>query len=250
MVKILDGAEAFTFDGNDTGILVLHGFTGSPMSVRYLGEGLHKKFGFSVVGPRLPGHGTSPDDIEKTGYLDWLGKVEDELHMLSQRKKKLFVTGLSMGGTLTLNLAARFHNKISGIATIAASAGILGAEFSDLLTAPAPTRMPGMAVDVKDPQATAISYHEVPMTSMRDLGVLALVTRNLMDRITCPALVMHPREDHTVPPENAMEIVKAVKSDDIRMLWLNNSYHVATIDYDKDLIIDRIGNFFTEISKS
>lgn len=247
MVKILDGAEAFTFEGNETGVLVLHGFTGSPMSVRYLGEGLHKKFGFSVVGPRLPGHGTSPDDIEKTNYLDWLGAAEDELEKLSQRKKKVFVVGLSMGGTLTLNLASRFHDKISGIATIAASAGILGTEFSDLLSAPAPARMPGMDVDVKDPQATAISYAEVPMSSMRDLSVLALVTRNLIDRITCPTMVVHPREDHTVPPENALEIIKAIKSDDLRLLWLNNSYHVATIDYDKDLIIQKVGRFFSEI---
>lgn len=75
--------------------------------MRYLGEALNRRFGFSVVGPRLPGHGTSPDDMETTGYLDWMGVAEQALREVAKRKSKVFVTGLSMGGTLTVNLAAR-----------------------------------------------------------------------------------------------------------------------------------------------
>ena len=101
MVAVLKDAEPFAFEGGDIGVLVVHGFTGSTQSMRYLGEGLHRRFGFTVVGPRLPGHGTSPDDMETTGYLDWMGEAERALSELAKRKNKVFVTGLSMGGTLT-----------------------------------------------------------------------------------------------------------------------------------------------------
>ncbi len=123
MVEVLKDAEPFQYEGNDIGVLVVHGFTGSTQSMRYLGESLHRRFGFSVVGPRLPGHGTSPDDMETTGYLDWLGGAEEALRTLAARKRKVFVTGLSVGGTLTLNLAARFGDLVHGVAPIAAAAG-------------------------------------------------------------------------------------------------------------------------------
>ena len=125
MADYLKGAEPFAFEGNETGVLVIHGFTGSTQSMRYLGQSLHERFGFTVVGPCLPGHGTSPDEMSKTGYLDWLGAVERELKALAARKKRVFVTGLSMGGTLTLNLAARFPKLVQGIAPISAAAGPL-----------------------------------------------------------------------------------------------------------------------------
>ena len=71
-----------------------------------------------------------------------------------------------------------------------------------------------------------------------------------MHKIVCPALVLHAREDHVVPARNAMEIVRTISADDIRLLWLNNSYHVATLDNDKDLIVDRVGGFFSEIAEA
>ena len=85
---------------------------------------------------------------------------------------------------------------------------------------------------------------------MREVVVLASQTHDLMHRITCPTLVLHGREDHVVPPANAMLVVNTVRASDIRLLWLENSYHVATLDNDKDLIVDRVGNFFAEIAAS
>ena len=81
------------------------------------------------------------------------------------------------------------------------------------------------------------------------MTVLSSLTKNLLHKIVCPTLVIHGREDHVVPPVNAMKIVEAIRSDDIRLLWLNNSYHVATLDNDKDLIVQRVGEFFTEIAR-
>lgn len=98
MAEIMEGAEPFRFDSEGgPAVLVLHGFTGSPQSMLYLGEQLNSRFGFSVRGPRLAGHGTSPDDMADTGYLDWLGTAEDALHEMAAEHGKVFVTGLSMG---------------------------------------------------------------------------------------------------------------------------------------------------------
>lgn len=251
MVAIMDGAEPFAFEGNDIGVLVSHGFTGTTQSMRYLGEQLNRRFGFTIVGPRLPGHGTSPDDMEKTGYLDWLGAIEKELHALAARKKTVFVTGLSMGGTLTLNLAARFPQIVKAIAPIAPAAGILTPEFAEVLTLnPPPPRIPGIGSDIKDPNSKELAYAEVPVACMREVTTLIQLTGDLMPRITCPTLVMHGREDHVVPPANAMAVVNTIKSSDIRLQWLDNSYHVATLDYDKDLIVNRVGRFFAEIAET
>lgn len=248
MVSVIEGAEPFAFEGNDIGVVVLHGFTGTTQSMRYLGEGLHRRFGFTVVGPRLPGHGTSPDDMETTGYLDWVGEAEAALTSLAARKRKVFVAGLSMGGTLTLNLAARFPDLVAGIAPIAAAAGQLTEPFAEaLMLNPRPKRLPGIGSDIKAEGVVELAYPEVPVACMAEAVVLFAATSDLLARIACPCLVVHGREDHVVPAANALKIVNAVSSDDIRLLWLNESYHVATLDNDKDLIIDRLGAFFTEI---
>jgi carboxylesterase len=91
----LPGAETFVFEGDDRAVLSLHGFTGSTVSLRFVGETLNKAFGFTVSGPRLAGHGTSPNEMEKTGYLDWLASSESAMHELIGRKKQVYVAGLS-----------------------------------------------------------------------------------------------------------------------------------------------------------
>jgi carboxylesterase len=249
MVEVLKGAEPFSFDGNDVGVLVLHGFTGSTQSVRDLGVGLHRRYGFSVVAPRLPGHGTSIDDMETTGYLDWVREAETALRDLSSRKRRVFVTGLSMGGTLTLNLAARFAKLVDAIAPIAAHVGTHTEAFAEVLAMdPAPKRISGIGSDIKAPGVRELAYEETPVRCLREVAVLIALTKDLMHRIVCPSLIVHAREDHIVPAVNAIQIVNAVRSDDIRLLWLNNSYHVATLDNDKELILERVGGFFAEMA--
>lgn len=247
MVEILEGAEPFEFEGNDIGVMVLHGFTGSPQSVRYLGEELNRKFGFTVVGPRLPGHGTTIEDMTTTGAADWVAEAEKVLHDLAARKSKVFVAGLSMGGTIALSLASRHKDIVQAVAPIAGLAGILsdplaGAMFLD----PMPERLPGVGADIKDPAASELAYAEVPTACFGSVMMLVTGTATMLKEITCPTLVIQSREDHVVPAENAPLIVSRVAADDIRLLWLNNSYHVATLDHDKDLIVDAVGGFFQE----
>ena len=251
MVAVLQGAEPFSIEGNDVGVLVLHGFTGSTQSIRLLGEGLHKRHGFTVVAPRLPGHGTSPDDMETTGYLDWVGEAEKALQELAARKRKVCVTGLSMGGSLTLNLAARFPSLITAIAPIAAPAGLMSEGIARVLSMnPSPRRIPGIGSDIKAEGVAELAYAEVPVACLREVTLLVSLTRDLLHNLKCPALIIQAREDHVVPPVNAMQIVQMIRSDDIRLLWLNRSYHVSTLDNDKELIIERVGDFFNEMTKT
>jgi carboxylesterase len=250
MTNILPGAEPFFFEGDDRAVLLLHGFTGSTQSLRFIGEELNRTFGFTVSGPRLAGHGTSPDDMEQTGYLDWLGSAEDAMHELARQRKRVYVAGLSMGGALTLNLAARFPEIVKGIVPINAAAGILDGGMAELvMSRSAPARVPGIGSDIKMQGPVELAYAEVPVHCIRQVYILLAATGDLMHKITCPTLVIQSREDHVVPPANGRRIAERVQSADLRMLWLENSYHVATLDADKELIAASAGEFIADISR-
>ncbi len=234
MPDVLPEAESFFFEGNDRAVLLIHGFTGATQGLRFIGEELKQMFGLTVSGPRLAGHGTSPDDMETTGPLDWLASAEDAMHDLVARKKQVYVAGLSMGGALTLNLAARYPDIVRAIIPINAAAGILDGGMAELImNHSAPSRVPGIASDIKMPGVMELAYPEVPVHCIKQVYILLAPTGDLLHRITCPTLVIQSREDHVVPPANGPRIVEHVKSKDIRMLWLENSYHVATLDADK-----------------
>ncbi len=250
MAKTMEGAEAFRFEAEgQPAVLVLHGFTGSTQSMRYLGEALHRRFGFFVCGPRLAGHGTSPDDMATTGYLDWLGTAEAALREMAASHGKVFVAGLSMGGTLCLNLAARLPDLVAGIIPINGCGGRLNAEMSELvLASDAPDRVPGIGSDIKAAGVAELAYPEVPVSCVREANTLMGATGNLLHKIVCPTLIIQSREDHVLPPSNGPLILQSVGSRDARILWLDDSYHVATLDNDKDLIVERTGRFIAEIA--
>lgn len=248
MTKVMEGAEPFEFDGDGCSVLVLHGFTGTTQSMRYLGEQLNRRFGFAVLGPRLKGHGTSPDDMAATGYLDWLGTAEDALAELAARGRPVFVTGLSMGGMLTLALAARHPDVVRGAIPVNAVAGEQDGTLADLiLERAAPDRIPGIGSDIKAEGVTELAYPEVPVSCLRDVYLAQAATGDVLRKVTCPVLVVQSREDHVVAPANAHRIARGVSSSDIRIQWLDNSYHVATLDNDKDLIVERTGRFIAEL---
>jgi carboxylesterase len=250
-MKILEGAEPFYLQGNEKAVLVLHGFTGSTQSVRYLGQQLHGRFGFTVRGPRLAGHGTSPDDMETTGYLDWLESAEEAMQSLARNGRRVFVTGLSMGGTLSLNLAARFPDIVAGVIPINGSVGLSNPGMAEVVSSrAAPARVPGIGSDIKAEGVKELAYLEVPVACAKQSQMLSSATRNLLERIRCPVFVIQSREDHVVPPRNAHAIVTGVGANDVRLLWLDNSFHVATLDNDKDLIVERVGAFISELANA
>jgi carboxylesterase len=250
MTKYMEGAEPFEFKGNGASVLVLHGFTGTTQSIRYLGEQLHSRFGFSVSGPCLPGHGTSPDEMEKTDFHDWIGAAAEALHRLAERKEPVFVTGLSMGGMITLGLAALHPGLVAGIVPINAIAGENDGTLADVvLNSAAPARVPGIGSDIKAPGVIELAYTQVPTSCLRSVYLAQAAIGDILHKVVCPTLVMQSREDHVVHPDNGHRILRRINSVDRRLLWLEQSYHVATLDNDKALIARRAGEFFTGIMK-
>jgi len=245
--KVMNGAEPFFLRGNDTGVLLSHGFTGTTQSMRYLGEALNRA-GYTVSAPRLPGHGISPAAMAKSTAGQWIFALEDALDELRRTCARVFIGGLSMGGTLTLYMAAKHPDKITGAFPINAC---IHADNPDLAALAferqAPPVIPGIGSDVKDPNSKELAYLEVPVPAFKELFALLAVTRELLPRVKCPTLIIQSREDHVVPPANGKTIASLVGARSVELLWLDQSYHVATIDNDKDLICTQVQRFIASV---
>lgn len=229
---VMKGAEPFFFEGNEVGVLVQHGFTGTPQSMRELGEYL-AHCGFTVHGPRLKGHGTHPEEMEKTTYKDWIASAEEGYRLLKEKCSQVFVVGLSMGGTLALHLAHRYP-ETRGIVLINAAMSM--EELEKVARQEEPRFLEGIGSDIKAPGVKELAYEKTPLKSVRELVRFMAETREKVSSITCPALILVSAEDHVVPPSNSRFIYDHLSSDDKEWVELQNSYHVATLDNDKDLI--------------
>lgn len=247
-VEVWDDAQPFSFEGGKTGVLVVHGFTGCTQSMYPLGEGLASA-GFTVTGPRLPGHGSTVQDMSTKTWREWTDEAEKGLKDLLDRCDKVFVTGLSMGGTITLFLGERYADRIAGLMPINAAV----AKLNPLLPLTPIAKyvlktIPGVGSDVKDPDMEESCYDKVPVPAAAELHNLMKLTKKDLAKVSAPILVFTSREDHVVPPSNGPFIMEHVGSQDKELVWLENSYHVATIDYDKDLIIKRCVEFVNRLS--
>ena len=235
--KVLSGAEPFFFEGSEVGCLVSHGFTGTTQSMRFLGEYLAQEGGFTVIGPRLTGHGTRPEDMARATAEDWIRDLERAMDTLRQRCQKISITGLSMGGTLTLYMAAMYPDVFSGAVPINGAVFLNSPDMAALaFMADAPATVPGVGSDIKKPGVTELAYPVVPVPAVRQLYALMAATRELLPSVVCPTLVFQSLDDHVVEPENAPYIIEHVGTEDKQLIWLDESYHVATLDNDKELI--------------
>jgi carboxylesterase len=243
-IEIMAGAEPFHFEGNAVGCLVSHGFTGTTQSMRFLGEFLAREGGFTVVGPRLKGHGTTPEDMAQTTAEDWVRSVEEAMHTLQEGCEKLFITGLSMGGTLTLYMAAMYPSVFAGAVPINGAVLLRSPDMAGLAFASdAPPTVPGVGSDIKKPGEVELAYPVVPVPAIRHLYALMAVTRELLPRVTCPTVLFQSRDDHVVVPDNAPYILEHLGAREKRLVWLRDSYHVATLDNDKELIAEETLQF-------
>ncbi|MCC5950903.1 MAG: alpha/beta fold hydrolase [Acidimicrobiia bacterium] len=235
MADVMDGAEPFSADGGPHGVLVLHGFTGNPHSVRPLAEAFADA-GFAVELPRLPGHGTSIDDMLITTWADWSGEAEAAYQRLAARCDRVVVAGLSMGGTLTLWVAAE-HPEVAGIICINAlieDPGPMREAIAELVESGMEV-MDGIGSDIADPDSVEIAYPGTPLRPLQTLIAAGDELRPRLGDITCPALVMTSPQDHVVTPSNS-DVLAASVGGPVERVSLDRSYHVATLDYDRDLI--------------
>lgn len=238
-LKIMPGAEPWGAEGDTTGVLVLHGFTGTPQSVRPWAEAIAAS-GRSVLVPRLPGHGTTEDDMQGTGPAEWVAEAEMSMRGLLERCHDVFICGLSMGGTITLDLAERFADRIAGIVLVNASTFTKDprARLAPLLGR-LPLKLKGIASDIADPSAKELAYTRVPTKAAAKMLAYQAGVKDRLGDVTAPALIFSSKQDHVVHPENGPYIHEHISSTDKELVYLEKSYHVATLDYDRETIFQR-----------
>jgi carboxylesterase len=223
------------------GVLLVHGFTGAPPSMRPWGEFLHSK-GYTVRVPLLPGHGTKPEDLNKVKWQEWPAKVEAELDELYKSCDQVFIAGLSMGGGTTLYVAAENNERISGLILVnpminrsSSVLSLLPLWAKYLLTFTVKLRE-SVGNDIKRPGITEHGYDATASTGAYELFKMLKVTRTKLGKVTIPVQLFHSIHDHTLPVCNTDIIMNEIGSSDKTRIELVNSYHVATLDYDQELI--------------
>jgi carboxylesterase len=236
---------------NSIACLLLHGFTGSPAEMEGLAAFLFQQH-CTVAVPTLPGHATQPEDLRRISYQRWLEASENALRDLQQNYSNIFVIGQSMGGTLALHLAAHFH--FAGVVTLAAALRLPWAqEIASYILAPfVPTRYKPNGSDVNDcnGKAQLNNYNCYPMAAVRQLMRLLRKVRAELPAVTTPLLAIHSPADHVVPFDNLGLLMREVNSARREQMIVENSYHVLTVDYDREVIFEKIWAFIQQQSPS
>lgn len=234
------------------GVLLVHGFTGSAAEMRPIGEALAAR-GIGSHGILLRGHGTHPDDMIPWRYTDWIEDVERGLDRLLQGYERAVIIGLSMGGTLTLNVGARRAGDPRLLGLVAICAPIVlddwRLRFIGLLARFIKWHAWG-GLDVKDLDSAHrhVGYRRFRTSALREMLALMADTRARLSAIQLPTLVVQSDDDHVVPPRNGALICDGISSSDRRLLGLQNCYHVATIDYAADQLNDEVVRFVERLT--
>jgi len=234
--NIMPGCEPFSVSGGRDGVLVLHGFTGNPQSMRPLAEAIANA-GYTVELPRLPGHGTTVEDMMTTGWADWSGAADAAYRELASRCDRVAVVGLSMGGGLTAFVAEE-HPDVTALVFINALVKPPVQEMRDglkgLLDAGMET-MESIGSDIKKDGSQEASYNATPLACAASLfdGIEKVWER--LDTISAPTLILSSREDHVVSSDNSEDLARIVTGS-VEHIWLEDSYHVATLDNDASLV--------------
>jgi carboxylesterase len=235
--------------GRRIGVLLSHGFTGSPASMTPWGEHLGQQ-GYAVEVPRLPGHGTTWQEMNTTTWADWYGEVSRVFDKLSADTDAVVVGGLSMGGALVLRLAADRPDRIAGVVIVnpALATKRFDVKLLPVLKHLVPS-MPGIINDIKKAGADEHGYSRTPLKAAHSMMQAwpGLVTD--LAKVTSPLLYFRSTVDKVVDGLSQPLIVNAVSSTDVTEISLDNSYHVATLDNDAPKIFEESAAFVARVSK-
>jgi carboxylesterase len=235
-MPVMPGAEAHQHEGGRTGVLLCHGFTGSPQALRPWADFLAEA-GLSVSLPRLPGHGTTWQDMARTRWEDWFAEVNRAFEELRGTCDEVFAAGLSMGGCLALRLAELHGAAVSGLVLVNPS---VTADTRLFMLAPVlklfVPSLKGIVSDIKNEQATESGYDRVPVKAAATLPGLWKVTQAHLGEVTQPVLVYRSTVDHVVGPASLKVLRAALRPGLLEVRDLADSYHVATLDNDAGVI--------------
>jgi carboxylesterase len=231
-VVLLAGAEPFAADGGPIGVVLSHGFTGTPASMRPWAEYLAAA-GYTVRVPLLPGHGTDWREANRSRWTDWYATIENAYDELAARCDTVFAFGLSMGGTLVTRLAEQHGDGIAGLVLVNPS---YATERFDARLARyigwAVRSRPGIGSDIKKPDTVESAFDRTPVRAFASLQRLWQITLADLPRVTAPILLFRSREDHVVEPLSGRLLQAGVLATTVREVVLEDSYHVATLDND------------------
>jgi len=239
--------DPFDLVGDDRGVLCVHGFTGTPFEMRFLGERLHRA-GFTVRGLCLPGHGTSVEALDQTTWHDWSAAVGDALDELKRRCRHVCVVGQSLGGLLALHASAA-RDDLAAAAVLATPLRLFGLGMAVAKWAPGRLRqVPKLGgSDVRDPVARKAnpSYRAIPTRALASLVEFMGVVDEELPRVRAPLLVMHAIQDHTAPLDSAKRISERAGARPLRTRILPDSYHLIAIDVEREIVAAEVAAFFT-----
>ena len=251
---IIPTAEPFFFSGQpgQPGCLLIHGFTGAPKEMRWMGEYLNAQ-GYPCLGIRLTGHATRPEDMIRSRYTDWMASVEDGYHLLRGVTDRIYLAGLSMGGILSLLMSTRLD--VVGVVAMSTPYRLpfdypvwamrLMSKF--LPYQPKSKEEPGSTWFDKEAYAEHISYPQNPVRSAAELQLLIAEMRAALRKVDAPVLLIHSKNDTYVLPENMEHIYADLGTSDKTKLYMTESGHVVTRDADRERVFAAASEFICRV---
>lgn len=249
----------FFFPGEGASVLLIHGLTGTPYEMRWLGERLAAS-GIRVRGVRLAGHARAPEELGATSYDNWYESVVQAFEELRQYGGPNVVVGLSMGAVLAARLAADQPEAVAGIAMLAPAFFL---PRSTALALRVLSRLGSLADHLYLFKSTGSDIHDsgarrihptaslMPLTAPIRLLELNRIVRPRLARITQPALVVHGRNDHTCPIDRNLDYVMThLGSAQKRAVVLEESFHVITVDSEKERVAEEVATFVAQFRQS
>ena len=251
-MPVLPGAEPFSHDGEGSegaiGVLISHGFTGTPQSMRPWAEHLAAE-GFTVRLPRLPGHGTTWQEMNRTRFEDWFAVIDATFTELSARCSQVVVAGLSMGGTLVTRLAEQRGTEVAGLMLVNPA---FRTDDRRLAALPVVKHLvpsfPAIGNDVRKEGVSELAYSRTPLKALHSLVQAWDVVVHDLPQVTQPLLLFRSAVDHVVPASSSALLLSRVSSKDVTEVILDNSYHVATLDNDAEQIFKLSADFVRRVT--
>ncbi|MCG3161968.1 MAG: Thermostable monoacylglycerol lipase [Acidobacteria bacterium] len=240
----MPGAEPFLFPGDSkrNGVLLIHGFTGSPAAMRGLGKYLNETQGYTTLGIRLPGHGTQVDDLRRPTWRDWLVAVEDGLNLLRGMSDRIYVAGLSMGGVLTLIAGNRY--EVHGVAALSTPYGLTG-DWRVRFMRPLSLFVPKFKKPAAVGNRAETSYAYFVPHAIAEAAELAKLMQTGLPKINVPVLLIQSHGDKVIEP-NALDLLsERLVTPHKETLWLEKSGHVITLDQEREIVYRKVADFFT-----
>jgi len=236
-------------EGRAIGVVLVHGFTGSPASLKPWAQSL-ADLGYAVEVPLLPGHGTRWQDLNRVVWKDWYVEAEAAFDRLRADCDAVVVAGLSMGGSVVLRLAETRGDQVAGIVLVNPFVASFRTELHLLpLIKHAIPSLRGVVNDIKKPDQDEHGYDRLPLKGLAEVTSMWKVVVPDLSSVTQPLLYFRSNDDHVIDVSSSPTILHGVSSADVEERVLENSYHVATLDHDADRIVTESAEFIARVTK-